>query len=150
LMSLEGPANAALEIGVRALARRSAVVAAAGNGGPNASPSYPAAYPEVIAVSAVDQRLRPYRLGTRGAYVELAAPGVDIRSAGPDGGTERWSGTSFAAPFVAAALLRSLRETGGDAAAARTLLAQDARDIGARGRDPIFGYGLLQVPPGDC
>ncbi|MEO1121025.1 MAG: S8 family serine peptidase, partial [Pseudomonadota bacterium] len=64
--------------------------------------------------------------------------------------TERWSGTSFAAPFVAAALLRSLRETGGDAAAARTLLAQDARDIGARGRDPIFGYGLLQVPPGDC
>ena len=148
LMSLEGPANSALELGVRAVGRGANVVAAAGNGGPRGGPHYPGAYPEVIAVAAVDHRMRPYRGGSRGAYVELAAPGVEILSAGADGGFERWTGTSFAAPYVAAALLRARRETGGDAASARKLLARTSIDLGAAGRDPIFGHGLLQAP--DC
>ncbi|TIQ01951.1 MAG: peptidase S8, partial [Mesorhizobium sp.] len=61
-MSLSGPANALLEQFVRKLSERGMViVAAAGNGGPRAEPAYPAAYAEVIAVTAVDRMKRPYR-----------------------------------------------------------------------------------------
>ncbi|RWP39382.1 S8 family serine peptidase, partial [Mesorhizobium sp.] len=60
-MSLSGPANALLEQFVRRLADRGMViVAAAGNGGPKAGPSFPAAYADVIAVTAVDRMKRPY------------------------------------------------------------------------------------------
>jgi subtilisin family serine protease len=54
------------------------VVAAAGNGGPTAPPVYPAAYPEVIAVTAIDERDQRYQYANRGSYIALAAPGVDI------------------------------------------------------------------------
>ncbi|MEM7496857.1 MAG: S8 family serine peptidase, partial [Pseudomonadota bacterium] len=129
---------------------QASLVAAAGNGGRRGAPAYPAALPEVIAVGAVDQRRRAYRGGTRGGYVELAAPGVGVSSAAPGGGWQDWSGTSFAAPFVAAALLRARAETGGDAAAARALLHSRALDLGAQGRDDIYGFGLLQMPGGRC
>ncbi|MDT8345826.1 MAG: S8 family serine peptidase [Thermohalobaculum sp.] len=150
-MSFEGAPNATLAAAVKAVERTGAsLVAAAGNGGPDAGPAYPAAYPEVLAVTAVDRRLRPYNRGTRGAYVEIAAPGVGIVSADGGGGSRRWSGSSFAVPFVAAALLRARAETRGDAYAARRLLAGAARDLGAPGRDFIYGHGLLQVPGDRC
>jgi len=149
-LSLEGGANRALHRAIRQVAKRANVVAAAGNNGPRGEPAFPAAYPEVIAVAAVDARLRPYRNGTRGSYVELAAPGVNILSAGTGGSRQPWTGTSFAVPFVVAAVLRARAITRGDPAAARSLLRQNARDLGARGPDQIYGFGLIQSPGERC
>jgi hypothetical protein len=149
-LSLSGGANAALERAVRQAARRAALVAAAGNDGPEGAPAYPAAYPEVMAVTAVDARKRPYRFANRGSYIDLAAPGVDVWSAGADGGFQTWTGTSFAVPFAAAALLHAAGLSGGDAARARSLLVESAEDLGALGRDDVFGWGLLRAPQGAC
>src|SRR3546814_20736826 len=57
------------------------LVAAAGNEGPHAAPVFPAGYPSVLAVTAVDASLQPYRHANRGDYIDLAAPGVDFWSA---------------------------------------------------------------------
>ncbi|MCG8361219.1 MAG: S8 family serine peptidase [Kiloniellales bacterium] len=149
-MSIEGAPNAALAFGVRAGARRANLVAAAGNGGPSGAPAFPAAYPEVMAVAAVDKRRRAYRNGTRGDYVEIAAPGVEIISAGPGAATTTWTGSSFAVPFVAAALLRARAETRGNPVEARALVARTAQDLGAPGRDEVYGHGLLQTPGARC
>ena len=98
----------------------------------------------------MDRNLRPYRQANRGAYLDLAAPGVEI--AGPDGSgaVRAWTGTSFATVFVTAAVAEHLA-TDPEATVQEVLgrLRSDAQDLGARGPDPIFGYGLVQLS-GDC
>jgi len=150
-VSLTGPDNKLLrEVIQRLSARNVAVVAAAGNGGPSAPPAFPAAYPEAIAVTAVDNLLRPYRLANRGEYVTVAAPGVRIWTPGPRGGGQYSDGTSFAAPYGAAvaALLRH-QQPGLNPATLVEQMRNSARDLGAPGKDPVFGWGLLQSP-GRC
>jgi hypothetical protein len=146
-LSLMGPPNDLLEAAVLAAAQRGLIlVAAAGNDGPSAPPAYPAAYPAVIAVAAVDARGRPYANNNRGSYIEIAAPGVDIWAAHVSGGEAFWTGTSFAVPFVTAAIAREVsRGTIRNINDARRFLADSARDLGARGRDPVYGHGLLQA-----
>lgn len=146
-MSLSGPANALLEQVVRRLSERGMViVAAAGNGGPKAGPAYPAAYAEVIAVTAVDRMKRPYRRAGRGEHIDLAAPGVQVWTAASVSGARPKTGTSFAAPFVtaAAALMKSAN---GNATAAdiQDALGKSAEDLGAPGKDDVFGWGLLNA-----
>lgn len=118
------------------LGERLAFVAAAGNDG-QAGVRYPAAYPEVLAVGAVDVRLRRLRQSNFGRHLALVAPGEDIWTL--DGGGQGFyaSGTSFAAPFVSAALAL--------AASPEALLAQ-ARDLGEPGRDEHYGAGLARLP----
>ncbi len=82
------------------LPRVRAFVAAAGNGGPKEKSPYPAAYPGVIAVAAVDAEARPWAGGTRGEYILFAAPGVDVWL--PVGQGRYFTGTSYAAAFVTA------------------------------------------------
>lgn len=77
------------------------MIAASGNAGGQARYS-PASLDEVIAVSAVDAEGRPAPFSTGGDHVDIAAPGVRILSAGLNG-YQLATGTSFAAPFVAAA-----------------------------------------------
>jgi minor extracellular protease Epr len=108
-MSVAGPDNAVLHETIRGVTGRGVpVVAAAGNLGPDGPPQYPAAYPEAIAVTAVDHSGHVYVHANRGDYIDVAAPGVHIWSAGADGRGKFVDGTSFAAPFVSAevALLR--------------------------------------------
>lgn len=146
-VSLTGPDNRLLhEVIKRLSARNIVVIAAAGNGGPSAPPAFPAAYPEAIAVTAVDQLLRPYRLANRGEYVTVAAPGVRIWTPGPRGG-QYSNGTSFATPYVTAAvaLLRHQQPHLTPAQLTQQLQG-NARDLGAPGKDPVFGWGLLQSP----
>ncbi len=149
-LSLIGPSNLLLEAAVAAAARRGLVlVAAAGNDGASSAPAYPAAYPSVIAVAAVDRRGRPYGRGNRGAYIYVSAPGVDVWGADARGGEAFWTGTSFAAPFVTANVARDLfLGRAHDINDGRARIAASARDLGAPGRDPIYGYGLLQI--GGC
>ena len=149
-LSLAGPENRVL---VRMLDRLTdplgldaVVVAAAGNGGPGAEPAWPAAHPGVLAVTAVDRRGRVYGQAQRGDHLGLAAPGVGLLAATSVRGAKAKSGTSFAVPFVVAAAAQVLgsgttgRITGAEVRAA---LTGSARDLGAPGRDAVFGHGLL-------
>ena len=102
---------AAEEKAVRyALDRGSVLVASAGNdgAGPNCK-NFPAAYPGVIAVGAVDGRMRVAPFSNRQEYLSLVAPGVQIVSATVDGSYVIGDGTSSAAAIVAGvvALVRS-------------------------------------------
>ena len=142
-LSMGGPRNEVLhELVHRVLELGIAVVAAAGNGGPSAGPVFPAAQEGVLAVSAVDARSRAWRRSNRGSYVDLAAPGVDLWVARADGSSAFASGTSFAAPFVTAAIAALGRD--GDPEA----LLDEALDLGEPGPDPVYGHGLLRPPRG--
>ena len=143
-ISLAGPSNRLLETALTRVREKGVLaIAAAGNGGPMAQPMYPAAYPEVVAVTATDDRGRAFRLANRGEYVDIAAPGVNIRHAQAGGGFAASSGTSYAVPFVTVAAARLLQSTAEPALMLDSLYAS-ARDIGAPGRDQIYGYGQLQ------
>jgi hypothetical protein len=144
--SLGGPGDAVMaRVFTRLAGMEVVVVAAAGNGGPAAAPSYPAAYAGVIAVTATDAADRPYSAANRGAYITLAAPGVDIWV--PDDASGRYvSGTSFAAAVVTAGSAWLLAQNPHlDAQALVRRLCRDARDLGAPGPDPVFGCGLMQI-----
>jgi len=148
-LSITGPNGGVLHTAIRRLVKSGvAVVAAAGNLGPAAPAQYPAAYPEVIAVTAVDRQSRVYVKANQGPYVSLAAPGVGIWTAGAGGAGVFREGTSFAAPFATAAVAL-LRTRQPELAPASLLghLQRLARDLGAPGNDPIYGWGLLQSQP---
>jgi hypothetical protein len=142
-MSLGGAHNRVLEAAVAALLDRNIpIVAAAGNGGAKAAPAFPAAYPGVIAVTAVDAAKRAYRQANTGAYIDFAAPGVDIFVPSDAGGSYR-TGTSYAAPFVSAAVaeIRSLHPAL-PIEQIREYLVQLSQDLGPTGRDDVYGWGL--------
>ena len=145
-VSLVGPPNRVLERAVQALLSRGhLVIAAVGNDGPAAAPLYPASYPGVIGVTGVTAARRVLPEAAQGPQVMFAAPGADIaaaRSAAPGYVTVR--GTSFAAPVIAGLLAERL-EAPDRAAAQRAVAAliEMAVDLGAPGRDPVFGYGLV-------
>lgn len=144
-MSLTGPANPLLERTVqRANERDIVMVAAAGNDGPRAAPLYPAAYDGVIAVTAIDRAKNPYRRAGAGAHIDIAAPGVQVWTAASVKGAQPKTGTSFAAPFVTAAvaILKAANPALG-ADEVEAMLRRNAEDLGAPGKDPVYGWGLL-------
>ena len=144
-ISLVGPPNAALAAAVRALSARGCLlVAAVGNDGPAAPPLYPASYPGVIAVTGVDARRRPLPEAGKALHVDFAAPGAGLRSAKPGGGAASVRGTSFASPIVAGHLARLLPapDPAGSTRAVERLAAS-AQDLGAPGRDAVFGRGFV-------
>ncbi len=145
-MSLSGPADDVIRSAIDQMAKSGVIfVAAAGNGGPGAPPSYPAAYEPVIAVTAVNKKMSGYRYANQGSYIDLAAPGVDIWTTLPGAQQGYHTGTSFAAPYVTAALATVYRGLNGTTKA--HVLQQVAyRDLGEPGRDEIYGNGLLQAP----
>jgi subtilisin family serine protease len=155
-ISLVGPANVLLQqVVARVVAQGSLIVAAVGNDGPAAPPLYPAAYPGVVGVTAVDSRRRVIFEAERGPQVMFAAPGADIAAADASGGFATVRGTSFAAPLVAGLLAARLKSIGGAPAAdaspdpaaaadaAIAALAHEAVHLGSPGRNTVFGYGLV-------
>ncbi|MET9421641.1 type VII secretion-associated serine protease mycosin [Streptomyces sp. NPDC006540] len=128
-----------------ALSKGSVVVASAGNGGEKGDRiSYPAAYPGVIAVTAVDRWGTHASFSTRRWYATVSAPGVNIVIADPDRRYYEGWGTSAAAAFVsgAVALVRSAHPDL-TPAQIKKLLIDTARDAPKGGRDDSKGYGTV-------
>ena len=137
------------------------IIASAGNNA-NSNPSYPAAYPETISVSAVGPSLSLASYSSFGSTVDIAAPGGDINVGGATFGImstawnyttgapiydgSEWNGTSMAAPHVSgvAALLLA-QEPNLTASQLRSRLLDYAVDLGAPGRDDFYGAGLLNA-----
>jgi hypothetical protein len=144
-VSLVGPPNVMLENVVRmVIARGHVVVAAVGNDGPAAPPLYPASYPDVVGVTAVDVHQRALLEACRGKQVKFSAPGADMSAANPAQSYAVVRGTSFASPIVAGLLAEAVHAPD-KAAAQRAVadLAAHAIDLGAPGPDPVYGFGLV-------
>ncbi len=130
--------------------RGAVMIAASGNGQARGNrPSYPAAYPQVLAVSATDGADAVTGFSTTGDFVDLSAPGVGVWSTvwstqGDSYGAS--NGTSAACPYVAgaAALVLSIRP---DLSADQVMsvLTRSADDRGSPGKDPQNGYGRLNL-----
>jgi len=141
-MSFAGPRDPMIARAIQVAAdRRIAMVAAMGNGGPSAPISFPAADPNVIAVTATDKEGRLFDAATLGDHVAVAAPGVEIILPAPRGGYQISSGTSVAAAHVSgiAALILE-RHPDADPATLRRLLQATARQAGIP--DPRLGAGV--------
>ena len=138
------------------------IVAAAGNSGSSGSTAdsvvYPARYSSVVAVGATDSSDRRASWSSTGSAVELAAPGASIYSTYYNNRYTTLSGTSMASPHVAgvAALVTAsgIADSNSDGRIndeVRLRLQQTAHDLGTPGRDPQYGYGLVDayaaVPP---
>lgn len=105
-ISLVGPPNKLVERAIRIVQGQGiGVVAAVGNDGPAAPPQYPASYPGVLAVTAVDGGGHALPEAGKASHLDFAAPGADMAAAAPGSGYTRVRGTSFAAPLAAARLL---------------------------------------------
>ena len=122
------------------------VICAAGNN--YGAVNYPAAYPESIGVSAVDQQGNACIFSSRGAEVSVAAPGYEITSCWLDNGYATLSGTSMAAPFIAgvcAIYISSERMANREPTPAdiKRAISESSRDVGAVGKDPVYGWGLI-------
>ena len=146
-MSFAGPSDPAIHRSLEAARKKGIVlVAAAGNEGAKSAPLYPAADPNVIAVSATDADDQILEQSNRGNHIAIAAPGSQIMVAIPDGGYEMSSGTSHAAAEVSGIVALMLeRKPGMTPDQARATLLATAKDIGAPGRDPLFGAGLADA-----
>ncbi len=131
------------------------MVAAAGNNYSGAV-SFPAAYPEVIAVSATDVSNNLASFSSVGPEIDFSAPGVSIFSTYKNESYATLSGTSMAAPHVSGAaavvLATPVKELydwnlngAWDPDEIKALLKNTADDLGSPGPDPYFGYGLVDV-----
>jgi type VII secretion-associated serine protease mycosin len=128
-----------------ALKKGAVVVASAGNGGEKGDHiSYPAAYPGVIAATAVDQNGTHASFSTRRWYATVSAPGVDVVIADPDDRYYEGWGTSAASAFVSGAVaLIKAAHPGLSPAQIKKLLEDTARNAPSGGRDDSRGYGFI-------
>jgi thermitase len=123
------------------------VVLIAATGNDNTSqPGFPAAYPEVLSVSATNMYGEKASFSNFGDYVDVVAPGENIASTYIDNQYAALSGTSMASPHVAAlaALVRSanpsLKNT-----EIYDIIRSSVSDLGTVGKDAYFGYGQISV-----
>ena len=149
-LSLGGPPTNTLRAAIKAAwdgggRSGSVVVAAAGNDG-NSALDYPAGYPEAVSVAAVDDSGVHAWFSNMNDDVEVAAPGVDVLSAKMGGGYVRESGTSMATPHAAgAAALEWEAHPRSSAKTIRRDLDDLAVDTGEPGRDPDYGFGVIDL-----
>ena len=146
-MSFAGPPDPALHRSLEAAHKKGIIlVAAAGNAGPKSPPLYPAADPNVIAVTATDADDKLFPQANRGRHIAVAAPGAQILVAIPDGGYEVSSGTSYSAAEVSGIAALMLERKGGlTPDKVRDILLATAKDLGPKGRDVMFGAGLADA-----
>ena len=125
----------------------SLIVASSGNS-EQADATYPAAYPSVVSVGAVDARGEHLEFSNYGTYLSLTAPGFAVNAAWPGGRYTRISGTSASAPIVTGAIAATMSSGTG-----KTMTAKEAAEIvmnhsdeaGISGPDSEYGVGILNV-----
>jgi len=146
-MSFAGPKDPLIERGIAATAARGILmVAASGNAGAKSPPLYPAANANVIAVSATDAQDKLFTASNRGGHIAISAPGVDIFLPAPDEKYQITSGTSFSAAYISGlAALMLERNPALKPDEVRAILMKTARDLGAPGRDDLFGAGAADA-----
>jgi subtilisin family serine protease len=146
-MSFAGPPDPAIHRSLEAARKKGIVlVAAAGNAGANSPPLYPAADPNVIAVSATDADDKLFEQSSHGRHIALAAPGTQVLVAIPDGGYEISSGTSYSAAEVSGIVALMLqRKPNLTPDQVRSVLRATAKDLGPKGPDVMFGAGLADA-----
>lgn len=144
-LSLGGPATAAVASAVAYAEQHGVlVVAAAGNDGPTGPANYPAALDTALAVASYDEGGSLSWFSTRGAYVDVAAPGSGIVSTYRDGRWTYMSGTSMATPHVAGVAALLLAEDPGlSPAQLRTRISSTASEAGPIGFDTGYGWGHI-------
>jgi subtilase family protein len=144
-MSFAGPYDPLLSRALKKAHDKGIVlVAAAGNAGPQSPPLYPAADENVIAVTAVDENDKLLPQANQGAHIALAAPGVNVLEPAPGGTYGYTTGTSVATAHVSGvAALIIERDPNIDIATLEEVLYSSARDLGPKGRDSQFGFGLV-------
>ena len=144
-MSFAGPYDPMIQLAMRNAAAKGVIlIAASGNMGAKSPPLYPAADPNVIAVTATDESDTLFVQAVRGPHLAVAAPGVDVMVPAPDDTYQLTTGTSVAAAHVSgvAALLLE-RHPSIDARTVLEVLTSTARNLNAKGRDDQYGWGLI-------
>jgi subtilisin family serine protease len=146
-MSFAGPADPAIHRSLEAARKKGIVlVAAAGNAGAKSPPLYPAADPNVIAVTATDADDKLFEQSNRGRHITVAAPGAQILVAIPDNGYEVSSGTSYSAAEVSGIVALMLqRKPDLTPDKIKAILRATAKDLGPKGPDAMFGAGLADA-----
>ena len=150
-MSLGGGSSASEQAAVAAIwnnGNGTLMVAAAGNDS-DSSTEFPAGYAEVVSVASSDRNDAHSSFSNTNADVEICAPGSDVYSTyatGPINGYSTLSGTSMATPHAGgvAAMIKLLHPTF-NAGALRSALDAAVDDLGAAGRDNVFGFGRLNL-----
>ncbi len=145
-ISLAGPYNKTLERVINRMSERGVIiVAAVGNSGPNSDARYPAALDNVIAATAIDSQLKVYESAVHGDHVDFAAPGVDVYVGNENGG-RYVTGTSIASPFIAARIAAEKLDTKKSSLNdVKKAVGKSVKDLGEKGRDPVYGAGLITL-----
>jgi subtilisin family serine protease len=144
-MSFAGPYDPMLALAMKNAREKGIVlIAAAGNAGPTSPPLYPAADPNVIAVTATDENDQLFSGANQGPQIAVAAPGVNILEPSPNNAYQLTTGTSVATAHVSgvAALLIG-RNPALDPAAVHEILTASAKNPQADGRDDKYGFGVI-------
>ncbi len=133
------------------------VVCAAGNAGDGSDEtreiSYPAYYPETIAVGAVDLQTGIANFSNSNDHIDIAAPGVETYSTYPSGKYVKLSGTSMATPHISGAVAliysRYKKRFGvyPDCRTVSLLLQYSSIDMGEAGFDELYGFGMFSFNP---
>lgn len=122
------------------------VVCAAGNENSDVADACPGHIAEAITVAAVDNQYARASFSNFGDAIDIAAPGVNIKSTKVGGGFVSASGTSMSAPHISAcaAMLKALYPSA-DAGRIDELLSESALDLGAVGFDSEYGAGVPKL-----
>jgi subtilisin family serine protease len=146
-MSFAGPPDPRLRDALARTAKRGVVlVAAAGNAGPQSAPLFPAADPNVIAVTATDMDDKLFSGANRGNHIAVAAPGVDILAPSTGGTYQFTTGTSVASAEVSGVVAMLIeRNPSLTPADVRRILTRTAKSLGPRGSERDFGSGLVDA-----
>jgi filamentous hemagglutinin family protein len=144
-MSFAGPRDPSLERALKAAHEKGVVlIAAAGNAGPKSPPLYPGADPNVIAVTATDVRDQVFRGANQGPQLSVAAPGVEILAAAPEETYQMSTGTSIATAHVSGVVALMLeRDPTLKPDDVRKILESTTTDLGPKGKNSQFGWGLV-------
>ncbi|MEM7194050.1 MAG: S8 family serine peptidase [Pseudomonadota bacterium] len=144
-MSLGGRRNSLIEAAVHSITQKKIPLIAAAGNKRDSGPLYPAAFPEVIAVTAIDANNRTPRNSVRGEYVDFSLPGVDLWTATVSAGSKYHSGSSYAAPLLSGIVLGLLNAQNVGVDDLYSNLVRRSRDLGKTGRDTRYGWGRVSA-----